>query len=384
MALINKLSAIGDAIREKTGKEDLLTLDQMPEEIKGISGGGGEIVDAIPVILTGDANKAFYKEIGTNYINILGSTITTKELTNTASMFAYNKAKRIPFEINYKLSHSSAVNATETFAYSGLEYLPKLTNEENIGLNNRINMGGFCRSTLCLKEIPKNFFEEWGGEEYWNYQKTQQGNRASMFDTCVSLRSLPDLYPLASTTTSIYNTLYYMTCNNCYVLDELALPVIDIAFTSNAFYSTVGTCSRLKKIIFETENDGSPKTISTWKSNQTLTLSNIGFAYYDYYITNYTSYHGIGEEKRITDDTTYQTLKDDPDCWTTLPEYSRYNHDSAVETINTLPDVSSTGYTHTIKFLGNAGSKTDGGAINTLTEEEIAVATDKGWTISIS
>lgn len=40
MALINKLSAIGNAIREKTGKTDLFTLDQMPEEIKGIETGG--------------------------------------------------------------------------------------------------------------------------------------------------------------------------------------------------------------------------------------------------------------------------------------------------------------------------------------------------------
>lgn len=40
MALINKLSAIGNAIREKTGKVDLLTLDQMPEEISGIETGG--------------------------------------------------------------------------------------------------------------------------------------------------------------------------------------------------------------------------------------------------------------------------------------------------------------------------------------------------------
>jgi hypothetical protein len=41
MALINKLSAIGDAIREKTGKTELLTLDVMPEEIRGIETGGG-------------------------------------------------------------------------------------------------------------------------------------------------------------------------------------------------------------------------------------------------------------------------------------------------------------------------------------------------------
>jgi hypothetical protein len=30
MALTNKLSAIGDAIREKTGKTGLMTLDEMP------------------------------------------------------------------------------------------------------------------------------------------------------------------------------------------------------------------------------------------------------------------------------------------------------------------------------------------------------------------
>ena len=41
MALTNKLSAIGDAIRAKTGKTDLLTLEQMPVEIAAIETGGG-------------------------------------------------------------------------------------------------------------------------------------------------------------------------------------------------------------------------------------------------------------------------------------------------------------------------------------------------------
>ena len=67
--------------------------------------------------------------------------------------------------------------------------------------------------------------------------------------------------------------------------------------------------------------------------------------------------------------------------------YSRYNHDSAVETINSLPDTSeyltSAGGTNTIKFKGIQGALTDGGAINTLTEAEIAVATEKGWTVSM-
>lgn len=39
MALIEKLGAIADAIREKTGKEEGLTLDAMPSEIEGIKTG---------------------------------------------------------------------------------------------------------------------------------------------------------------------------------------------------------------------------------------------------------------------------------------------------------------------------------------------------------
>ena len=41
MALTDKLSAIGDAIRAKTGGTDMLTLDQMPTAIAGIQTGSG-------------------------------------------------------------------------------------------------------------------------------------------------------------------------------------------------------------------------------------------------------------------------------------------------------------------------------------------------------
>ena len=43
MALIDKLSAIGDAIREKTGTVEKLTLDEMPGMISQISGGGDSV-----------------------------------------------------------------------------------------------------------------------------------------------------------------------------------------------------------------------------------------------------------------------------------------------------------------------------------------------------
>jgi hypothetical protein len=79
-------------------------------------------------------------------------------------------------------------------------------------------------------------------------------------------------------------------------------------------------------------------------------------------------------------------LKDDPDWFTCDVAYSRYNHDSAVATINSLPDTSEfllecEGYNQ-ITFNGAAGSNTDGGAISNLTEAEIAVAAAKGWTVT--
>ena len=92
-------------------------------------------------------------------------------------------------------------------------------------------------------------------------------------------------------------------------------------------------------------------------------------------------------DTEIKDDATYQLLKNNEDSWTRNVAYSRYNHDSAVETINTLPDTSaylaeSGGTTNIIQFRGVNGSATDGGAINTLTEAEIAVAAAKGWSVS--
>ena len=116
------------------------------------------------------------------------------------------------------------------------------------------------------------------------------------------------------------------------------------------------------------------------------------------YLTNYVGYTSIGDEatkynsgitadQRVTDATSYEALKNDPDWFTADVNYSRYNHDSAVATINSLPDTSAylatAGGTNTIKFKGAAGASTDGGAINTLTEEEIAVAAAKGWTVTL-
>lgn len=66
---------------------------------------------------------------------------------------------------------------------------------------------------------------------------------------------------------------------------------------------------------------------------------------------------------------------------------SRFNHKSIVEFINTIPDTSeylaTAGGTNTLKLLKYQGDLTDEGGVSDLTPEEIAVATAKGWTVTI-
>lgn len=66
MALTDKLTAIADAIREKTGKAEKLSLLEMPQEIKSISGGGSTNTEFskflsdttyVPTTLIEDAKK---------------------------------------------------------------------------------------------------------------------------------------------------------------------------------------------------------------------------------------------------------------------------------------------------------------------------------------
>lgn len=118
MALTDKLKAIGDAIREKTGGADELSLDQMVDEIEAISGGGGtELEDGL---VTGTlttyensdvmkvGNRGFYgmKKLETvslpNVTNVLEyafaecpalTTVDLPELKGITSYAFYNASK---------------------------------------------------------------------------------------------------------------------------------------------------------------------------------------------------------------------------------------------------------------------------------------------------
>ena len=401
MALINKLEAIGDAIREKTGTSDLLTLDQMATAISGITGGGEVDIPEEAFVISGNCAYKFANGGWDWFIENYGDKITTEGITGANNMFSNSKINVLPFDINFV---NGGCSCNYMFSGAKLENIPSLdfkqtSYKETSNMFNNCNdvkeigtlknlypskMDGLFQYCYNLKNVPE--FENLNLDRVYTYASAGLQN---MFFHCHSLREIPEellnkLYT-PKATSYIYPFLY-SAFNGCYALDEIkGVNPQTSTITSNLFSTTFTTCSRVKDITFALQEDGTPYTVN-WKT-QTIDLSSyVGFVSSKQWILDYNS--GITADKQVTDEASYEALKNDPDWFTALTSFSRYNHDSAVNTINSLPDTSAylvtAGGTNTIKFKGNAGSLTDGGAINTLTEEEIAVAAAKGWTVTFA
>lgn len=374
----SSLTAIGDAIREKTGGTELIPFTNMPNEIASITTGGGSGIEVEPIVLSGTCSYFCSGTLAAKFIELFRDKITTNNLTTVNYMFYNYELTNIPFELNMKNSQNLCNSLFE--GAKKLEILPRMNNFYPSSI---AKMFSNC---YRLRTIPEDIFNNWNYSRINNYN---WADMSSMFYYCRSLRNIPESFLkniYGTGNPNSYSLLYY-GFYYCACLDEIRGINFNpnTEMTSNLFNYSFDKCSRVKDIIFDCNEDGSPKIIRA--KNQSIDLTKyVGYALNTTDILNYNS--GITADKRVTDDATYQALKNDVDWWTTDIAYSRYNHDSAVRTINSLPDTSaylaSSGGTNTIKFEGASGSATDGGAINTLTEEEIAVAIAKGWTVTLS
>ena len=342
-------------------------------------------------ILTGSLNYKFYFDTWSWFIKQYGDKVTTRDITSLQSTFHYSDTlTEIPFVLNVK----NITSLSYTFAQcTALEVCPKVrgTLIEN---GNAYNADFSNVVTQCFKlRDLEDLFEEDFLIDFDKFKITSAYScpKPTNFSNCYSLRRIPSWWykfrinPESTVAPAASYSNVYNLVSNCYVLDEIRdIPVYKCAGpqTSNMFSSTFGNTQRLKAATFET-NDGQP-IVANWKSQVIDFTTPVGYVSTKVYITDYNS--GITADKEVKDDATYQALKNDPDLFATNIAYSRYNHDSAVETINSLPDTSaylaSAGGTNTIKFKKTSGSKTDGGAIENLTAEEIAVAAAKGWTVT--
>ena len=377
------LTAIGNAIREKNGKLIKYKPSEMANAISNISGGGGGDLPVEALTISGNCSYRFAYDGWNWFIEKYGNQITTNNISDASNIFFRCTLAEIPFDLNFDSSSSYHDLIYIFFNCNNITKIPKLN---NVKVYDTSNMFYNCNN---LRTIPEDIADTWD----WSYLESQtsssSGNQSNMFGACYSLRSIPMTLIKSGNPYSRNNySYYYSGFYNCNALDELInlpIPYTKAKWTSNAFIDTFRNCYRLKNVTFKTNDDGTAIAVN-WKG-QIIDLTNyVGYTSTSNEFTNFNS--GITADKRVTDATSYEALKNDPDWFTADVNYSRYNHDSAVNTINSLPDASaylaSYSGTNTIKFRGSSGTNTDGGAINTLTDAEIAVATAKGWTVTFA
>ena len=426
LALIdtNTLSSIGTAIRSKTGETANYKPSQMAEAINSITAGAEVPEEAL--VLSGDLS--FYNVNGNWdwFINTYGDKIRTENISNLQSAFK-NSSCEIPFEINITKSTGYLLQIDNVFNNSNISEVPVING--NIECANK----AFCdckatrfRSDLYFNHSDVDCFGIFAGmrnllELPYLYNLKAVSDLNGMFSGCYKIKSIPedyadtwtikrkyaangdfmDCYSLRNIPVGVLNKLfsncpkYTGIFYNCLALEAVEnFPVTTQIYsgsaltsaemTTNMFYFYVSGgivhnfvygCGRLSKFTFaETAEE------VKW-SNQTIHFTEVG-----YDREAYIAGRGLGEftvNNQVYDDITYAALKDTDDWWTADINYSRYNKVSALETIESLPDTSAFG-TNTIMFRTAQGALTDGGAIGSLTAEEIAVASAKGWTVGLA
>ena len=299
-----KVVAVADAVREKTGTSDGYSLDAMPDAIRGIQGGGGADFEI------SDASYLFYGGARWDYKDVFLNALTDK-LTGIKGMF-YNCATLQ----NIDLSRFDTSSITDmSYIFYGCTLL------ENVEISNL------------------------------NTSKVTQ--LSSMFCNCSNLKEID----LSSFDTSRCVTLSQFVMN-CSKLKKINLSNFDTARTTD-FSNIFSGCKELEEIIgFSATN----------KSG-----INIYFPYG-------TSSAYPAKLKRLV-------------FRTDLPEgtysirsainikYCAFERTGMVEMFNSLPDISGLSLSASYKKITITGNPcvVDG----TLTDDDKAIATNKGWTLVI-
>lgn len=365
------LTNIADAIRQKKSSTDTYTPAEMATAISSIETGGGELTEE-DLTFTGDLSYFNYYGRMSKLIKKYGSLMSFNSVSNMDHAFQGEDTLNSDFS-NWTINLSNHASLIGTFSSCPIKKLPKFTGG-SIDSCSQIfySFGG--------ENIPDDLFTN------TNFNLTSTANiYYAIFTDCYYLKKVPSWFSNAafnteSHTFSSYANIYYNTFRNCWQLNEIIMPLVlsPVNLDSNCFDSCFYDIHNARKIVFAPSPDSTNESCN-WK-NQVIDLTiNVGYGERDNNVLV------RGDDKKIYDATTYAALKNDPDAWTKKLEYSFYNHDSALETLNSLPytgNYASQSSPNIIKFNGESGSATDGGAINTLTTAEIAQAANRCWSVS--
>lgn len=155
MALTNKLTAIADAIRSKTGKTDAMTLDQMPTEIEAISGGGGWAIPDEAFELKNKTSKLFYGGSWDWFLELCGPNLNFDGVSNLYKTFSYITLSEIPIK-PFKTG-DGITNCQYTFQSSKkLIKAPKITGiiAEQVRINAYVVK---VRNGMLIDDVPEKY-----------------------------------------------------------------------------------------------------------------------------------------------------------------------------------------------------------------------------------
>ena len=388
------LTAIGDAIREKTGGSDLIAPGAMPAEIKSIvSGGGGE--GGLPeeaLVVTGNCTYRFAHNGWNWLLEGYGDQMTTSDVYHATNMFAgSDRLTNIPFDINFR---GAGVSSSNDLSYMfqncfNLTTLPALNNPRPD------NMAYIFSNCNSLKSIPDDWTDTWDWSKFESMTSAYLGNMTNRFADCHNLRSIPSWNFLHTNPYVTYNFSYlYNGFYCCYALEKIEgirIPA-NVTWTSNGFYDTFKNCYRLKSVTFDLQPDGSPYVHNI--KSQTIDLTTAGYVPAASKSLFLNKCPDFTETNIIDNYDKWEAYFGDPFADKSVGgsgngfalglEYSTFTRTAAKRLFKTLPDVTQ-GSSNVIKLSRSAGSAMKAReAMTNLTEEEIAVATARGWTVTLS
>lgn len=240
MALTDKLTAIADAIRSKTGNPDGLTLDQMPGEIAGIqSGGDASIADSLVDRTITSYSNDNLTMVGNHAFNNCAG-LKNVSLPNVAKVgdYAFHGCASLT---NISLPYVTTLPG-HVFENSGLRtfFLPKVT-----------SVGSSCLQktkieSITTEDLPS--LDSWGG----NYGF-----------------SIPTLKYFRHTLAVTMNTRTFQGCT--------ALEKVD-TYAASITYNSLSGCTSLNTLILR-RTDAVCGLGNTGAINNTPILNGTGFVY---------------------------------------------------------------------------------------------------------
>lgn len=367
----SELTAIGNAIRGKNGTTTKYLPSEMPAAITAIQsgGGGGELMQ-----LEGDGGyicgyPGYYSNewLGKYFAHWFKP--NWGPVSRPEGLCYY-------MDISPIESIEFADVDLETDTYSKIHHQLTAMFRDAYGrtqppiLIGQCSMGTSAFASHYFERIPVEVTEQLVPSGYTNYY-------SSLCNGCYRLQDISGIKALSQRegfkSLSIPSAMY----GSCFMLKTCYIPEFTnaISSSSTATFTTIFSgCRSLENI------EWGNTSITNTSYRVTLDLSTNATGYWNNTPTAAIQAYGFGApENEITDLDSYNALKDNPYAWTTDPAFSHLNHTNAVKIINNLPSLS---YSGTLSFNGTEGSGY-GDPISDLTEAEIAVATAKGWTVTI-